>query len=206
MKKLNRATTAALALLVIVAGCSTARLEPTRQLGPQSHAALEQASGVQVMADPQAWQGQGTVTRTVTPVEIFITNQSGRTLYRTRSDITMVAPGQIMRALPPRSVKLRPQRTTVGMSPTDGDIYSDLGTQITVPDDRASNDSRSLRQELVQAALADGPVANGQSVRGFVYFDRLPKQIGQIDLQVGLRETPDGPPVTVLHIPFRVVR
>jgi hypothetical protein len=198
------------AVLVVTAGCNYARLEPAetaQRVAPSSTTVVGEQAGVVVKADPRAWHGSESLVRTATPLALSITNETGRTLYTSRQDIALVGGDRTLPALPPETVKVKPLRTTVGTPPTDADWETEV---MPTPqgDHGYSQDAALMREEIRESALPAGPVPvpDGESLSGFVYFDRLPRHVPRVDLEVAVRDRPGGQRVAVVRIPFRVHR
>jgi hypothetical protein len=160
-------------------------------------------AGITVMADTEAWRGGARVDRRFVPVELRVINNSGRSVYISVADIRLAGAGRTLTAVSPDSIRQRPLRTTLGMPPLQADIEGGsmphMYNAMPDPDDAytASDDS---------ATLLGGPLADGENMRGFVYFPEPPPNLERVEIVVTLRSSPGGEQMAELAIPLRIER
>jgi hypothetical protein len=218
-------------LIGAVSGCASGRLVPLESARHSADPAvgISRASGVHLQADPEAWQGSPSVALELTEVRLSIQNHSGATLYVAREDIELVGADRRLSALDPDELEPRSARASLGTPPGDPlfpppaparsnavAMDSPVGAS-----DTAMAPVQTYQQPLIlytvehqaspeaeveSEALAAGPLPNGGTLRGFVYFERLPKRSARMDLRVTLRRSPGGPAYATLSVPFAVKR
>jgi hypothetical protein len=99
-----------LLLLAFLVGCGTGtNLQPApsaTEVAAMEDAAISSVDGIDVRAQADAWTGDLAVTTHVTPVRVYIENDSGEPLRVRYSEFALVAPdGQRYAALPPFNVE-----------------------------------------------------------------------------------------------------
>lgn len=213
-----RLPTAALLAAVVLAGCSSVQLVPLQPTAPGQ--SLATSSNVEVQADTRA-KGPSAMPSNVTPVHLAIRNLSEKPVYVDLGDIELDGASHSLDAVPPVMIEPRHRIASLGLDPaspfvveqtTDSSgprvgrtesvlIEPGFGTGTSAPlpgtRDRA-------RDELLQSALQTGVIPSGQTRAGFVYFPRLPKDVGQLTLKVGVRRAPKVAPDSVVQIPYSV--
>jgi hypothetical protein len=130
-------------------------------------------------------------------VQVVVNNASGRTIYDARNDVALVAPGRTLLPQDPTNIRERALKTTTGLGGRRLDDTQDSILAAPVSDDDVEG------PKVKDSALPEGPIENGRSVRGFVYFSK-PSRLSRLDLEVTLRSAPSGPALATLRIPFRV--
>jgi hypothetical protein len=213
----------------LIAGCAWRHLVPAdsaRRVDGRPDAALAEASGVRVSADPGAWDGSMTVAQELTPVRLSIRNDSGRPISVPRLEIMLAGSTRKLPALAPGKISAR---TVTAESSSKGAMTAgpaanqpeEIAMNRPGPVDRPQADNFqgaghgelarnapspkevAVQEELQRAALPEGAVQSGQELAGFVYFARLPKDFDRADLRIVIRDG-SGKPFTTLSIPFTV--
>ncbi len=113
------------------------------------------------------------------------------------ADIRLVTDGEALVAREPVSIEIEPQATTVGK--TSADVDSMTGVYEFSPRDPFKT---ALARQIQSLSLPQGPIASGERVQGFIYFDSLPEHARTATLEVAVRRDPAGPVEALLSIPF----
>ncbi len=196
------------ATFLMLAACGRAELLPAadaQQVVPGYPAVVDQEAGLRVIADPKGWKGDLTVEDRLFPVELVIDNLSNQTVQFSRSDVALVGQRHSVRPLAPESIqRLKPLATTTGLPPDEIDFEGGDVTQLASMS-RANQKEMKPAKEARALAIPEGPIAPGQRLRGFVYFDDLPPKGERLELRVPLRVAEAGNLIT-LSLPFRVGR
>jgi len=181
-------------LALVAAACSHGELQPASS-APQENA------GVRVFADPGAWRGDLAVQRELVPVELVIENRRAEPVYFSTVDVKLIGPERRLDALAPERVKIEQERVSLGLDPrTPEFLQYSAGQEYHPPFELGPT------TQVRQAAIADGPIAPGGVRRGFVYFERLPKDLEQATLRVAFRAAQGDRLVAVVDVPFAVER
>lgn len=159
-------------------------------------AVAESRDGVMLAAKVEAWPGSPRVAQELTPIEIQIENRSSAPVRASLADIRLITQGEALVARAPDTIEVEPQATTVGKTAADFDSMT--GTYEFAPRDPFKT---ALSRQIQSLSLPEGPIASGERVRGFIYFDSLPSQARTATLEVSVRHDTGGR-VDVLTIPF----
>jgi hypothetical protein len=209
---------------LLFAACATRYLVPAddaqRLYGT---AIVEEHSGIQVVADPQAWTGPTEVLDELVPIWLSVTNRSERSVYVSPVDIDLVGHETRIPAELPLALDPPPLPTSTGMVPTplrttsSADpalVPTTAGINPSVLDSRAGvlsdqievrSDQSRLRDEMKRRGLRNQTLEAGETARGFVYFERASWSAKRLELRVTLRIRAGGAPVTTLKLPFSVI-
>ena len=160
-------------------------------------AVARSADGVTLAAKADAWPGSPRVSQKLTPIQIQIENRSPAPVRASLSDIRLVTSGEALVAREPESIEIEPQATTVGKTAADFD--SRTGIYEFSPRNPAKT---LLARQIRSLSLPEGPIASGERVQGFIYFDALPPSAQAATLEVAVRHDAAGPVDAVLTIPF----
>jgi hypothetical protein len=230
----------AVVLMWVVAGCiPEAQLRPqpdARSLAGDPSAAVAEAAGVRLIADGAAWRGNpGNLERRLTPVEIRLENQSGRTLsiryelfdlvgesrfhYSALSPLDMeeardAGPVCVAGYAPRYSLGLYgswgPRRGLRGRSPWrpwwPGPFYDPFYDPFYGPPPYVRCEEPLPTEDMMDRALPEGSLENGGTVAGFLYFQGVADRERQVILQARLVDASTGEPFGELRIPFQVRR
>jgi hypothetical protein len=201
-----------------LAGCSSVRLVPLQPSAPGQ--SLVTSSNIEVQADTRA-KGPSAMPSNVTPVHLTIRNLSEKSVYVDLGDIELHGASHSLDAVPPLTIEPRHRIASLGLDPASPFVVEQTtdssgphvgrtesvliepgfgtGTSARLPGtpDRA-------RDELLQSALQSGVIPSGQTLEGFVYFPRVPRDAGQLTLEVGVRRAPKVAPDSVVQIPYSV--
>jgi hypothetical protein len=189
------------AAFVLPVGCSNGvTLTPATAVQHHTDAgdvALAEREGVRVAASAQAWPGSRRVAKKLTPMSVEISNQSERLLHGAFTDIRLIVGEKQLSAQAPDAIDIEPQATTVGKTGADVDSRSGV-----YEFDTPSPAKEELSHQLRALSLPEGPIPQGQSVQGFVYFGPLPSDVELATLRVLLRDAPGGQVHAALDLPF----
>jgi hypothetical protein len=188
-------------LLLASVACGSTQLVPASNAevvsGTRDVALARSTDGVTLAAKADAWPGSPRVEQELTPIQIQIDNRSASPVRAMLADIRLVADGEALVAREPRSIEIEPQATTVGK--TSADVDSMTGVYEFSPRDPFET---ALARQIQSLSLPVGPIASGERVQGFIYFDSLPERARTATLEVAVRRDPAGPVEAVLSIPF----
>lgn len=188
-------------LLLGALACGSSRLAPASNAdvaaGAGDIALARSRDGVTLAARAEAWPGSPRVEQELTPIQIQLDNRSAAPIRAALSDIRLVTDGGALVAREPASIDIEPQATTVGK--TAADVDSMTGIYEFSPRDPFK---AALVRQIQSLSLPEGPIASGERVQGFVYFDPLPEDVRSATLEVTVRHDPAGPAHAVLSIPF----
>ena len=201
----NKSRWAGAGFLVLATACgSGAQLAPAPNAKVAESAAdvaFTSGDDVTLAAQADAWPGSPRVSQKLTPIQIQIENRSATPIRASLSEIRLVTPKEALVAREPDSIELEPQATTVGK--TDADFDSESGTYEFAPRNPAKT---LLARQIRSLSLPERTIGSGERVRGFIYFDALPKDTRTATLEVTVRSDPAGPVQMVLSIPFEQAR
>jgi hypothetical protein len=213
-------------LALLVGGCA-ARLRP----GPaatvvpgRGHGAEATEAGVRVVARADAWRARpAQLEAVVTPVLVTIENGGSRPLRISQADFALVSDvGRRFAAVPPFEIegsmseplpsygfpRWRPAPRLLGFhrgravyvfdpfwyDPTWYDPFYPSGfVHIDLP-----------TADMVQLALRETPLEPTASTTGFVYFQRVPGDVGHLNFTLRLVDARTGDPFGTIFIPFVV--
>jgi hypothetical protein len=219
----------ALSALTIVGGCSRtiARLQPAPGAmvvsGPGQGAAAT-AAGVRVTAHAQAWKwGPSDLDTKVTPLLIELENNGQMpALVRYNHFWLTDAQGHRFNAMPPYDVDGTVTEREVIENPYYGFSNFTLAPYLSRWYPRFAlyrgafaydpvyyrpylTTYRSIQlptADMVQRALPEGVLAPGGRAAGFIYFQRLDRDIGTVTLNVEVVDANEGSTLGVARIPF----
>jgi hypothetical protein len=220
----------AMSLLVFalaLSGCA-GRLEPaaTAQLAPGAgKAALATVEGVTVVARADAWRGfPSDLDRLMTPIFVTIRNDRAEPVGVKSGEIVLLASsGRRFAALPPKAIEgamVEPVSALpsvvggpYGSGSLDGgafDPWSRSGTGLpggpfgwdARDDGPAHATVRLPTKDMIALALPDAPVRSGQTVQGFIYFERVGPKGTSVDLVLPLAEAGSDQSLGEARIPF----
>jgi hypothetical protein len=218
--------------VVSAAGCASMQLVPApsaRRVDGNPTAALAELKGVRVSADAQGWSGSKTIGQELTPVHLWIRNDSGQPVAVVNTEIMLVGPGHKLRALSPGQIRVHtePEQSgadralSVGAGARRFGDGADPGSSMPIdhaetsvsrgptqgdPQRRAlSAKEQGIQDELQRAALPQGPIQSGRESNGFAFFPRLPADLTELELYILVRDSA-GKPLTGLKIPFVVTQ
>jgi hypothetical protein len=178
-----------------------------------AHGPAVAVPGVEVTAAAGAWRGwPSTLPRLVTPIHVTLANRGAVPVRVDVTSFVLALPdGGRLAAVLPADVRAvvaeRPRAEAPGAGVTLGPTRegSGAGWAVNEPalDPRADPTLEPERRwelpsaDMVALALPEGVVPPGETVRGFVYFERGPPAVGPVTLVVPLqdatREEPLGP-------------
>lgn len=227
-------------LMWIAAGCiPEAQLRPgadARSLAGDSSSAVAEAAGVRLIADGAAWEGRpGNLERRLTPVEIRLENQSGRTLsiryelfdlvgesrfrYSALSPMLMEeardeGPVCVAGYMPRHSWGLYaswgPRPAWRGRSPWrpwwPSPYYDPFYDPFYGPQPYMRCEEPLPSEDMMDRALPEGSLENGGTVAGFLYFQGVADREREVILLARLVDASTGEPFGELRIPFQVRR
>ncbi len=223
-------------LVGTIAGCiHEPQLQPqpnARALAGEPSAAVAEAAGVRLIADGAAWKGHpSNLERRLTPVEIRLENQSGRSLSVRYSLFDLLGASHFQyAALAPMSMKNAPDaqpHCVVGYMPGywslgatwawgphrgwgygypwwPGPYYGPFYDPFYGPTPYVQCDEPLPTRDMVKQALPEGTLENGGTVSGFLYFQGVGEREPQVILQARLVDAATGEPFGQLTIPFQV--
>lgn len=235
----TRGSGLAVVLMLATAGCiPEARLQPrpdARSLTGDASAAVAESAGVRLIADGAAWKGQpGNLERRLTPVEIRLENQSGRTLRIRYELFDLVGESRFhYAALSPLELEQAQDAGPVcvaGYVPGSswglyaawgprrgwyrspwrpwwpGPYYDPFWDPFYGPRPYVRCEEPLPTQDMVERALPEGRLENGGTVAGFLYFQGVADRERQVILQARLVDASTGEGFGELSIPFQVRR
>lgn len=161
--------------------CSQQPLKPAAvaEAGPENTAEVTVA-GVRVVAAGDAWTGEADVRGYVTPVHVSIQNGGEQPVSVRYSNLALVS------------------------TYDKGDPAQ--GLPALAPDQAQSWDPALRSQNLQQGALREALVRPGDALSGYVYFQRIPKDMERVTLSVDLIDAGSGRSMGTALIPFVVDR
>lgn len=195
-------------------------------------AAVTGVQGVRLVAYGSNWTGSPSdLEHHFTPVQIRLENHSGRPLsiqykrieldangaYRARTpqDLGAILATRATRYAPPRPTYIPPPTPPTRMSGpsarADGNTYTGRGYEVPPMSPVPCTTCASLigisnvpTPDMVQMALPEGPLADGQEREGFVYFEQPLLGVDKATLKVTLVDARSGEPFGTLSVPFEV--
>ena len=203
-------------LLVLLASCSTAELVP---VWPTSGTeALAVGSGLEVRADASVLERPWTVPEMYTPVRLLVRNTGSAPVYVALDDIGLSWQGRTEGAVPPLDILPRQQVASLGVDPSSPFVFLQrtsagprLGHSESVivepPVSTLPAWSRARergREEILRSAFSDGPIREGETRAGLVYFRSVPRTAGRLTLRVAVRPGKESAPVSVVEIAYAV--
>lgn len=223
----------AVVMMLVMAGCvPKVQLQPrsdAHSLAGDTSAAVAEAAGVRLIADGAAWKGHpGNLERRLTPVEIRLENQSGRTLRVRYEFFDLVGESRFRYAalspLEMRKAQDAAPTCVAGYVPSypwglswgwgpywgmwhrapwypwgPGPFY---GPYYGPPYVRCEEPLPT--EDMVKRELPEGRLENGGTVAGFLYFQGVAHRERQVILQAQLVDATTGERFGVLTIPFQV--
>ena len=210
-QKFSSAALAVASTAVVALGCvEESRFVPGPGVPttPKGTGAIEQAAGVEVILQPNAWTGYpSNLGNTVTPMHVTIENRSAHPLRVRYRELTLrSADGKVYRAIPPFHIKgsaalapttVRPElrEDRYQIAPSYGPIYPGLAVW-SGPFDSDFEYQEKLyeiwrpelpTQSMLTSALPEGVVPADGRVSGFVYFERVdPESTTSVHFQLEL--------------------
>lgn len=187
--------------------------------------------GVTLTAQVDAWPGEEDLASKVTPVYLVIENHSGIPLRLAYARLSFQADdGQRFAALPPADIRgevTRPiqQHATARLHPAwrrDGlDAYTPndgtFDTGLPTSDGvffydplyydqyyQARQTVRLPTETMIDRALPEGVIQDGERVEGFVYFERIGDKASRVKLRGELVHAQTGALIVTATIPFLV--
>jgi hypothetical protein len=206
-----------LALTAGLAACSSVRLVPVGAThGGEARAGT---STVEVRANADASQRLWTVPSAFTPVRLAIHNAGNAPIYVELADIQLAGARGELRAVPPASIPPRRRVGSLGLDPGSPFVAPQSGGNsvfgrseslmlgpalgsYVVPSPRGSSADAA---DILASAFSGGPIEQGQTRTGIVYFRHVPANAGRLTLRVGVRPDPEQPaPTSVVEIVYAV--
>jgi hypothetical protein len=229
MKHVVRMPWVAAALVLGTACAVSPRLEPApsaRQVGDTS--AFDQAAGVRIVVDGNAWQGFPPQLRTVLPVKVTLENRSEHPVRLRYGEFALRTPqGEHLAALPPLKIDSTEEVRGyggAGLTPIDP-LFSGSGFFVAPgfgpyypgltpwPETFASDPIYFDRfhgmwpvelptQDMIARALPEGVILPGGAVSGFLYFPDLDDEVSEVTFTAELVDAKSGEHLGRLAIPF----
>jgi hypothetical protein len=225
-------------VVVALAGCiPEPQLRPppdARSPAGEPSAVVADAAGVKLVADGAAWKGNpGNLERRLTPVEVRVENNSGRTLsieYRlfdlvgaSRFHYAALSPLLMKEAneAGPTCVAGYVPRPYWSVGATWGPrrgwrypqrawwpnpYYDPFYDPFYGPRTYVRCEEPLPTQDMMDRALPEGTLETGGTVSGFLYFQGVGDRERQVILQAQLVDAKTGEPFGELSIPFQVRR
>ena len=204
------------ALWALLASCSTLELVPVQPT--PSGQALAVGSGVEVQADASVPERPWTVPEAYTPLRLLVRNTGDAPVYVALDDIHLAASGREQGAVQPLDILPREQVASLGVDPASPFVFLQrtssgprLGRSESVvvepPVSTLPSWSRERergRQEILRSAFSEGPIAEGETRAGLVYFRAVPRDTGRLTLRVAVRPNKDSAPVSIVEIAYAV--
>jgi hypothetical protein len=226
-------------MMFVMAGCiPEAQLQPrsdAHSLAGDTSAAVAVAAGVRLIADGAAWKGHpGNLERRMTPVEVRLENQSGRTLSIRYELFDLVGESRFhYAALSPPEMEEAPDAgptCVAGYMPGyswglhmswgagwgwyhspwypwwPGPYYDPFYPPPYWPPPYVRCEEPLPTEDMLKRALPEGRLENGGTVAGFLYFQGVADRERQVILQARLVDANTGEGLGALTIPFQVRR
>lgn len=221
-------------LPIAIAGCTGTgvNLEPApaaNEAAFAEEAAVARVNGVQMMVQVDTWPGDPGVTENVTPVQVSIDNNSGKSLRIAYSKFALISPSGVRySAIPPYNIEGTVDQ--VELAGTYAPIaaprftYSDFYVaplydpiyDIGVYDDPFYYDmgyydayygywdNTPLPTEaMLERALPEGVLMSGGSVTGFLYFEKVdPDEVDRVRFRADLEDLEAGYTFGEIRIPL----
>lgn len=232
MSPLSRASILTSALVAGVHGCADTgtNLRPAayaNQVEGIRNAATDADNRVEIVAQAAEWPGPAKITEELTPVRVWITNQSDQPARIRYSDFVLVAAdGEKFAALPPLRVEGEvPVSDEVieqpGFTYTDFEVAPYLGGVYPTIDPWTGPfatdvgyydayygiwnvEAQLPTQQMIIRALPEGVIKPGGTVDGFLYFQEVPEEKRTVQFQAELAAADSGAELAQLVIPFAV--
>ncbi|HSC89420.1 MAG TPA: hypothetical protein VLC09_19190 [Polyangiaceae bacterium] len=187
-------------------GCASARLEPadaTQKVPNKPKAAsITTDIGVMFQAEADSWVADERVRDEVTAMKITLANHGEKPVNVDYNAFELVADdGSSFRPVPPESIEIRGATRSIGL-PADTIITRSSDSSVNAPN-RTESEKQQIRQRLVEQALDTAPLAPGQRVVGFVYFQRVPASKTQITLKGRVLAPESGEPAASAELSFQ---
>jgi hypothetical protein len=177
-------------------------------------------AGVEIAAVAGAWQGwPGDLDRVLAPIHLRLANRGP---VGVRVDVTTLAlalpgGGRLAAVLPAdlHGIPLTPQPSALpGAGLTLGPTRERSGPGWAVNDPRPDPRSDPAQDadrvtslpsaDMLALALPEGVLAPGQTVSGFVYFERAPRGVAGVQLHVPIVDAGSGETLDVAELPLRL--
>jgi len=194
-------------------------------------AANDRVRGVRVLTQADEWPGKTSIEDVVTPVRVHIDN-GGRIPIDVRyRDLTLLGPdGKRYNAVPPYRIDAGAAGPTVdpGRGPVINPAFTGTGFEIApyysaaypglaVYEDvfvfdrnyydtayRYWEETELPNLEMLQQALPEGVVLGGGNVEGWVYFEKVPKEVESVVLHTDLVDSRNGRQFAQVRVPHDV--
>lgn len=234
MRHLKRALFFGSILLMVAGCAGYTGLEPApaaSTVAGTDDKAVDSVAGVRVTATVDAWDGLEDIKQEVTPVKLSIRNSNPEPVKVQYSDLALVSPaGTRYAALPPYQIEGSVQKpviaspytpvTTPGfdyrgysvahpygpvyptLEPGFGPYYYDPFYYNRYYEYWATIDLPT--QEMLVKALPEGAVQKDGRVTGFVYFEKVDRDIPRVSFQMDLVGAESGNRFGRISIPFIV--
>jgi hypothetical protein len=225
-------------VVLALAGCiPETQLRPTpdaRSPAGEPSAVVAEAHGVRLIADGSAWNGHpGNLESRLTPVELRVENQSGRTLSIRYALFDLVGASRFRyAALSPMLMKEANEAgptCVAGYSPRPywslgatwgprrgwrypqrswwpNPYYDPFYDPFYGPQSHLRCEEPLPTQDMLAQALPEGTLENGGTVDGFLYFQGVGNREREVILQAQLVDATTNEPFGELSIPFQVRR
>jgi hypothetical protein len=226
-------------VMLIMTGCiPEAQLQPrsdARSLAGDTSAAVAEAAGVRLIADGASWKGNpGDLERRLTPVEVRLENQSGRTLTIQYELFDLVGESRFryaaLSSLEMEEARDAGPTCVAGYAPGyswglyaawgprrgwyrspwgpwgPGPYYNPFWNPYYGPPPYVRCEEPLPTQDMVERALPEGRLENGGTVAGFLYFQGVADRERQVILQARLVDANTQEAFGELSIPFQVRR
>lgn len=210
-------------------GCATT-IKPAPQaqkVSGRENAAAATVEGVRMVAQTSEWPGPVPIQQRLTPIRIRIDNNSGQPLLVRYSDFSLVnTRHQLYAALPLYHIKgsvsqfvapslvtpgfayhrfyVAPQlsRTYPSIPPYNGNFYYDPLYESRYND--YWHDAPLPTATMWQKALPEGVIDSGGSVQGWLYFEKIGKEMHHLIFRADLVNAASGRKFAEIRIPFVV--
>lgn len=223
-------------VVILLAGCEHAELTPApsaEQVAGKAEAASTTVSDITLRVASNTWPGDPTVTSELTPLHLLIENHSDVPLRLRYQEFALAGKqGQYYAALPPLAaqIDLGENELTEGYDPIQDPLFQYDGFFVaplygyayhSVPvwerdfhHDNTYHDAHhnyyktldvSLK-ELQAQALPEGVLSVGGNISGYLYFERVDKELSQMEFRALLVNADTGQTIGTAKIPFRVER
>lgn len=224
----------ALATTLLVTACGTPDLTPApsaEQPAGETEAEVATASvgGVAVRVESGAWDGDSTVAHELTPLYIHIENRGDAPVRLRYREFALVGPqGQYYAALPPLAAQVDVQQVESARLPVGTPSFQHRGFFIAPPykyaygtlpawedgfdHDAFYHDTYHTTyteldvsiEELQIQALPEGVLANNGHIDGYLYFERVDKDLPQVYFRADFVNAETGRTLGTARIPFIV--
>ena len=210
-------------LLCLLSGCVRHAFEPARaaNIVAGTDAASANVGGIHIVADGDAWSGDpANLEKLLTPVRVTIENHSGEPLrirYREFSledsagfHAAPLSPMKLSNSTQPAATPITPGFTSDGFYVAPyfqfyGSVLSPWPYEFPFdnPQGNAYAHWEQSTPDMIAKAIPEGVLSPSGSIAGFLYFQKVTKEVNSVDFVARLVQARSGQALGTARIPFR---